>query len=80
MGQSQVPLEDVEPTQDSGMQVALPRLDVVVGVVPETRKIGGHWSMVLHQGAEDGLIRLEVLIEIMPFAKLYLFAFSSGKD
>ena len=54
MGKSKIPLEDIQSAQDSGMQVALPRLDVIVGIVSEASEIGGHGSVVLHQGAENG--------------------------
>jgi hypothetical protein len=48
----EVPLEDVEAAQDAGVEVALPGLDVVVGVVPEARQVGRHRPVVPHQRPE----------------------------
>jgi hypothetical protein len=62
------------------VEVALPRLDVIVGVVSKASQVGRHRSVVLHQRAEQRCIASQVLIEIMPFVKLYLLAFSSGKE
>ena len=62
------------------MQVNLPGLDMVVGVISEPGKVTGDWSVVLYQVAEQRCIRKTKLKLMMPFAKLYFWVFSSGKD
>ena len=62
------------------MQVALPRLDVVVGVVAEASQVGRSGPVVLHQRPEEGYLTATVLKMTIPLAKLYFSAFSPGKD
>ena len=50
-------MEDVESSEDSGVKVALPGLDVVVGVVAEVGQLPSHRAVVAHQGAEQGCSR-----------------------
>lgn len=49
----QVPLENIEAAEDAGMQVALPRLHVVVCIVSEASQVGCHRPMILHQCPEN---------------------------
>ncbi len=73
-------LDDVEAAEDSRVEVALPGLDVVVGVVAEAGEVGGGGAVVLHEGPEEGCLPAEVLKMTMPLAKLYFSAFSLGND
>lgn len=76
----QVSLEDIESSQNSGMKVAFPSLNMIIGIVSKPGKVGSHRAMILDQRTEKSLIISNLLIEMIPFVKLYLFAFYSGKE
>jgi hypothetical protein len=62
------------------MQVALPRLDMIIGVVSKASQVRGHRTMVFHEWTEESCMKERILMEMIPLVKLYLLVFSSGKE